>query len=998
MTLPQERIPVPAERELSHIVVRGAREHNLKGVSVEIPKKKIVVFTGVSGSGKTSLAFDTIYAEGNRRYVESLSAYARQFLGQMEKPAYDTIRGLAPTIAIEQKTAGRSPRSTVGTITEIADYLRLLWARAGTAHCPLCGREVTSQSVEEMVADLAKLPAGARVTLLAPLVRDRKGEHREVLADAGRAGLVRVRVDGTVRSLEDGISLAKNKRHTIEAVVDRLAPAKDDATFRTRLGDSLETALRLGQGVALAAVEGAGGAGGAGGASGASGERRERIYSERLACVPCGRSLPDLAPAAFSFNGPQGACTGCHGLGTRASVDPGLVVPDPGKTIAGGAIRPWAGAMERGEGWIFRYVRTVAKTFRVPLDVPFRDLPKATRDLLLYGKGAGEIRVPWKEKKSEGVWKTTFRGIVPGIERRYHESRTDAGKRRWGPYLSERTCPDCEGTRLREESRHVRVAGKTLPEISALTIREAAGWFEALRLPGVKGEIAREVVREIRSRLQFLLDVGLSYLTLDRRGPTLSGGESQRIRLASQMGTELTGVIYVLDEPSIGLHPRDTGRLLATLRRLRDLGNTVLVVEHDPDTIRAADWVVDFGPGAGRQGGEVVFAGPPAALADHEASLTGGYLSGRLSIEVPATRREPARERLEVAGATANNLKDVTVEIPLRALVAVTGVSGAGKSTLVNHVLVPALRARLGSAEEAENGREDERPGAHRAIRGLEHLDKIVVVDQRPIGRTPRSNPATYTKAFDPIREFYSQLPESRAFGYTPSRFSFNVKGGRCEACQGDGLKRIEMHFLADVYVPCEVCHGRRFTEATLRVRYRGLSIADLLDRSVSEALGLFADHPAVSRILATLRDVGVDYLALGQPAPTLSGGEAQRIKLSRELARRDTGRTLYVLDEPTVGLHPDDIRKLLDVLHRLVDAGNSVLVIEHNLDVVKVADWVVDLGPEGGDEGGRVVAEGPPEAIAACEASHTGRALRGVLPRAARTALQIDSVHRPVV
>ncbi|MCI0341610.1 MAG: excinuclease ABC subunit UvrA [Planctomycetales bacterium] len=970
-----------SQSELTHIVIRGAREHNLKGVSVDVPKKRLVVFTGVSGSGKTSLAFDTIYAEGNRRYVESLSAYARQFLGQMEKPAYDTIRGLAPTIAIEQKTAGRSPRSTVGTITEIADYLRLLWARAGTAHCPSCGREVTSQSVEEMVADLAKLPAGAKVALLAPLVRDRKGEHRDVLREAERAGLVRVRVDGTIRSLEDGIALAKKRRHTIEAVVDRIV-AKEEPAFRTRLSDSLETALRLGQGVALAAIEHDGG------------ERRERIYSERLACVPCGRSLPDLAPAAFSFNSPQGACPSCQGIGSRASVDPDLVVPDPSKTIEGGAIRPWAGAMQRKEGWIYRYVRTVAKTFRVRLDVPFRDLPKAARDLLLLGKGAGEIRVPWKEKRSEGVWKTMFRGLVPAIEKRYLESMTEAGKRRWGPYLSERTCPDCQGLRLREESRHVRVAGKTLPELSALTIREAAAWFGALALPGVRGEIAREVVREIRSRLQFLLDVGLGYLTLDRRGPTLSGGESQRIRLASQMGTELTGVVYVLDEPSIGLHPRDTGRLLATLRRLRDLGNTVLVVEHDPETVRAADWVVDFGPGAGRRGGEIVFAGTPADLERDARSLTGGYLSGRLSIEVPGSRREPGRERLVLVGASEHNLQAVTVEIPLRTLVAVTGVSGAGKSTLVNHVLVPALRAKLaerspeGAAEPPENGNgpPEERAGAHRAIRGLEHLDKIVVVDQRPIGRTPRSNPATYTKAFDPIREFFAQLPESRAFGYTPSRFSFNVKGGRCESCQGDGLRRIEMHFLPDVFVPCEVCHGRRFTETTLRVKFRGLSIADVLDHSVAEALELFAGHPAIARVLATLRDVGVDYLALGQPAPTLSGGEAQRIKLSRELARRDTGRTLYVLDEPTVGLHPDDIGKLLQVLHRLVDAGNSVLVIEHNLDVVKVADWVLDLGPEGGDEGGRLVAEGPPEAIAACEASQTGRALRAVLPRAART------------
>ncbi|MHC5021129.1 MAG: excinuclease ABC subunit UvrA [Planctomycetota bacterium] len=958
---------MPARDELTHLVVRGAREHNLRGIDVTIPKKALVVFTGVSGSGKTSLAFDTIYAEGNRRYVESLSAYARQFLGRMDKPAYETIRGLAPTIAIEQKTAGRNPRSTVGTITEIADYLRVLFARAGTPHCHRCGREVTRQSVAEMAADLDTLPAKTKVQVLAPVIIDRKGEHREVFRDLERQGLVRARLDGEVIALGPDAAADKKKKHTIEAVVDRLV--KRDG-WLTRLTDSLETALPIGKGVVTVVLERPGDA------------AEEKTYSERLACVPCGCSLPDLEPAAFSFNSPQGMCPACQGLGHRIAVDPALVVADPSATIAGGAIKPWASAMARGNGWVFRYVKAMAKAFKVPLTTPWSKLPKKTRDLVLYGTGAGELNVPWKEKKSEGVWRTTYRGIVNSIERRYLEAKTESAKKRWGPYMTESPCRDCDGTRLRPESRAVRVGGAGLAELTARTIGEAAAFFSGLELPGAKATIAAEVLREIGSRLRFLQDVGLEYLTLDRRGPTLSGGESQRIRLASQMGTELTGVIYVLDEPSIGLHARDTARLIVTLERLRDVGNTVIVVEHDTDTIDAADFIVDFGPGAGALGGQVVVAGPKSKVKKTKASLTGAYLSGTRRIELPGERRAPGSAKLGIRNATANNLRKVNVDVPLGRLVAVSGVSGAGKSTLVNQLLIPALREQLGGVEGEGNGNGDDPPVAAKGIRltGVHHLDKCIVIDQRPIGRTPRSNPATYTKAFDPIRQTFAQMGEARAFGYTASRFSFNVKGGRCEACEGDGMRRIEMHFLPDVYVACEVCRGKRFNDATLRVLFKGRSIADVLAMTVDEAAELFASHPKVIRILETLQDVGVGYLGLGQPSTTLSGGEAQRIKLSRELAKRATGRTLYVLDEPTVGLHPEDIRKLLVVLQRLVDAGNTVLVIEHNLDVLKVADWIIDVGPEGGDAGGTIVAEGTPEAVAKVKTSHTGRALRAIL------------------
>ncbi|HME71082.1 MAG TPA: excinuclease ABC subunit UvrA [Myxococcota bacterium] len=944
--------------ELDHVLIRGAREHNLQSIDVRIPKKKLVVLSGVSGSGKSSLAFDTLYAEGQRRYVESLSAYARQFLGQMEKPKYDTIRGLSPTISIEQKTTGTNPRSTVGTITEISDYLRVLYARVGTQHCHRCGCTVRGQTAQQIAREILALPQGTRLTLLAPLLVNRKGEHRELLADARKSGFVRLRIDGEIVLSEDLSTLDKRKKHHVEAVVDRIVVAPG---LVSRVTGSVETALKLGGGTLITAVEG----------------QKDRVFSESMACSACGISFPELTPQSFSFNSPQGMCSECNGLGSRVEIDPQLVIPDEALSIDEGAIKPWGKEISKKSSW--SGLRTqILKQLSIPFDVPIRALTKRQRELLLNGAGEREFRVTWKGKEGgKGSFVMVWEGVLPRLMRRFRETTSESAKRWYAQFLGDTECSACGGVRLRPESAAVRIGGKSIVELSALTIEGARQFLSELALEGAAREIAAELLKEIRGRLDFLAAVGLSYLSLERAGPSLSGGESQRIRLASQVGSELTGVIYILDEPSIGLHQRDNRRLLDTLVRLRDIGNTVVVVEHDEETIRAADHVIDFGPGAGVAGGRIVHAGTPSSLVRSRESLTGAYLSGRLRIEVPAERRRPTGA-LKLLGARENNLADLDVEIPLGVLTAVTGVSGAGKSTLVNDILYPALARKLYGATR--------RPGAHRAIAGTEQLDKVISIDQRPIGRTPRSNPVTYIKVFDAIRDFFALLPDARVHGYKPGRFSFNVKGGRCEACQGDGVRQIEMHFLPDVYVKCEECQGRRFNAATLAVRYKGRSIADVLELTVAEALELFAAHPTIAPALRLLADVGLEYLHLGQPSPTLSGGEAQRIKLSRELARRATGRTLYVLDEPTTGLHFHDVKKLLDVLGRLVDAGNTVLVIEHNLDVIKTADWVIDLGPGGGPGGGRLVARGRPEQVAKVHESHTGVQLARVLKGARRT------------
>jgi len=938
--------------ELDHVLIRGAREHNLRSVDVKIPKKKLVVLTGVSGSGKSSLAFDTLYAEGQRRYVESLSAYARQFLGQMEKPRYDAIRGLSPTISIEQKTTGTNPRSTVGTITEISDYLRVLYARVGVQHCYLCGQAVRGQTAEQIARELALLPAGTRLVLMAPLLVNRKGEHRELLAEVRRAGYVRLRVDGQTVLSEEVEALDKRRKHTVEAVIDRIAIRADAIS---RLTDSVETALRVGEGQLIAWTEDGG----------------DRVFSEKMACASCGLSFPELTPQSFSFNSPQGMCVACNGLGTRVEIDPRLVIPDESLSIDEGAIRSWGPNVSEKTGWAHGFRGQIVAQLGIDPDKPFAKLPKRQRDLLLHGAGERTFAVKWQGKSGKGEFEQTWEGVLPRLHRRFVQAGSERAKRWFGQFIGDTPCSACAGSRLRPESAAVRVGGRTIVELSALTVDEARAALAALSLEGAAREIAAEVTKEIKGRLDFLAAVGLGYLSLDRAGPTLSGGEAQRIRLASQVGSELTGVIYILDEPSIGLHQRDNRRLLATLERMRDIGNTVVVVEHDEETIRAADHVIDFGPGAGVLGGRIVCAGTPRSLERSTKSLTGAYLSGRRRIPVPA-RRRTATGSLKIAGARENNLRDVDAEFPLGVLTAVTGVSGAGKSTLVNDILHPALARALHQSTR--------RVGQHRALHGLEQIDKVIRIDQRPIGRTPRSNPVTYIKVFDEIRRLFATLPDSRMHGYKPGRFSFNVKGGRCEACQGDGVRQIEMHFLPDVYVRCEECDGKRFNEATLRVRYKGRSIADVLELTVREAGELFSAHRSVAEPLALLSDVGLDYLHLGQASPTLSGGEAQRIKLARELAKRATGRTLYLLDEPTTGLHFDDVRKLLEVLQRLVDAGNSVVVIEHNLDVIKTADWIIDLGPEGGPAGGSIVAAGTPEAVARAKGSHTGRHLAGLL------------------
>ncbi len=940
------------------LTVRGAREHNLKDISVSIPRDALVVFTGLSGSGKSSLAFDTIFAEGQRRYVESLSAYARQFLGQMDKPDVDFIDGLSPAVSIDQKSTSRNPRSTVGTITEVYDYLRLLFARIGKPHCPQCGRPVGRQSPQQIVDQVLELAEGTRFQVLAPVVRERKGEHVELFRSLQTQGFSRARVDGAVISLSEPPTLKKTEKHTVEVVVDRLAVK---AGSRRRLTDSVETALRLSGGVvSLEFVD-----------APADDPERERLFSEHLVCTYDGLSFEELEPRSFSFNSPFGACPTCTGLGTRMEVDPELIVPDPDLSLAEGAIAPWSsGHVSEYYG---RLLGALAQEFGADEVTPYAQLPADLRHALMHGH-QHQVHVKYRNRYGrERSYSTGFEGAIPFVTRRHAESESDTARERYEGFMREVPCAACQGARLKPVSLAVTVGGASIAQIADLPIGEAAAFLADLDVSDRDAQIATRVLKEVNERLAFLQDVGLHYLSLSRPAGTLAGGEAQRIRLATQIGSGLVGVLYVLDEPSIGLHQRDNHRLIETLVRLRDLGNTLIVVEHDEDTIRTADWVVDIGPGAGEHGGQVVVSGPVEDLLSHPDSITGAYLSGRRHIEVPARRRKVDRARmLTVEGAREHNLRNVTAQFPLGCFVAVTGVSGSGKSTLVNDVLYSVLARDLNRARGV--------PGRHRRVTGLEHLDKVVHVDQSPIGRTPRSNPATYTGVFDHVRKLFASTQEAKIRGYLPGRFSFNVKGGRCEACMGDGTIKIEMNFLPDVYVPCEVCRGARYNRETLEVHYKGKSIAEVLDMPIEEAQHFFEAIPAIARHLRTLAQVGLGYVRLGQPAPTLSGGEAQRVKLASELQRRSTGRTIYVLDEPTTGLHFEDVRKLLGVLHSLVEKGNSVLVIEHNLDVIKTADWVVDLGPEGGSGGGTIVATGTPEQVARNEASHTGRFLRGVL------------------
>jgi excinuclease ABC subunit A len=957
---------------LDKIIVRGARAHNLKNITVEIPRDKLVVLTGLSGSGKSSLAFDTIFAEGQRRYVESLSAYARQFLGQMEKPDVDQIEGLSPAVSIDQKGVSHNPRSTVGTVTEIYDYLRLLYARVGTPHCPACGRPVMPQSAEQIVDAVAHMPMNGRIQILAPLIRDRKGRHEGIFDDVRKAGFVRVRVNGEVRAVDEEIELDRYKNHSIEAVVDRLVirhgpqdNSEEAQAARSRLTDSIETALRLGSGIVIindvTDPE----------------KQSDQLYSEHLYCPYDGTSIPEIEPRTFSFNSPHGACPACQGLGTTKQIDPDLVMPNKDLSLEDGAIIGWP--TEDRQGYYWQILQATAVHFNIPTNVPVKKLSDAQLHILLHGSGQEDIVVYYVNREGDKrEYRTKYEGVVPNLWRRYHESTSEYVREKLEEFMVDMPCETCGGSRLNPVARAVDIQGRTINGVVGTAVIHLLPWVNQLRhesdspLTPRQQIIARPILKEIGDRIQFMVNVGLDYLTLDRAAGTLSGGEGQRIRLATQIGSQLMGVLYVLDEPSIGLHQRDNARLIHTLKGMRDLGNTVLVVEHDEDTMRAADWIIDLGPGAGLHGGEVVAEGTPEAVAANENSLTGAYLSGRTRIPVPRKRRKGTGEFIKVIAATENNLKGTDICIPLGQFVCVTGVSGSGKSSFLIEVLAKKLNQHFYKSKVL--------PGKHQAIEGLEHLDKVIEIDQSPIGRTPRSNPATYTNLFNPIRDLFTSLPESKVRGYKAGRFSFNVKGGRCEACEGQGQNRIEMQFLPDIYVPCDVCHGTRYNRETLQVRYKGLNIAEVLDLSVEEGLQFFENFPPIARKLQTMMDVGLGYITLGQPATTLSGGEAQRIKLSRELSKIATGRTIYILDEPSVGLHSHDVAKLIVALNRLVDKGNTVIIIEHNLDIIKVADTIIDMGPEGGDRGGEVIAQGTPEEVAQVERSYTGQFLRGYL------------------
>lgn len=941
----------------NEIVIRGAREHNLKNVSLTLPRDKMIVFTGLSGSGKSSLAFDTIYAEGQRRYVESLSSYARQFLGQMEKPDVELIEGLSPAISIDQKSTSNNPRSTVGTVTEIHDYLRLLYARIGIPHCPKCGRVIERQTVDQVVEQIMALGEGARVQIIAPAVRGRKGEHAKLLAQIQKDGYVRVKVDGTVYDIADVPVLDKKLKHTIDVIVDRIIVRKGS---EGRLADSLETAFSFGAG--LAKVEHNG---------------EEQLFSENYACPECGISIEELTPRMFSFNNPYGACPTCSGLGSLMKIDPALIVPNEELSLKKGAINATGWQSSNASSIAGMYLAALGEKYGFSLDTPFKELSAEAKKVILYGTGSERIHVEYHKEFGEGSYDSPFEGVIPNLERRYRETQSDFMKREIEEYMANIPCPDCNGKRLKKESLSVTVGGMNIAEISDMTVRHAREKLGSLKLTQTEELIARQILKEIDSRLGFLISVGLDYLTLSRMAGTLSGGEAQRIRLATQIGSSLVGVLYILDEPSIGLHQRDNARLIDTLKGMRDLGNTLIVVEHDEETMLNADYIVDIGPGPGEHGGEVVFAGTPEEILKDENSITGKYLSGREYIPIPKHRRPVGESWLSIRGARANNLKNVNADIPIGVFTCVTGVSGSGKSSLVNEVMKKALLRDLNRART--------KPGEHDAILGIEKLDKIIDIDQSPIGRTPRSNPATYTGLFDIVRDVFAQTPDAKMRGYTNGRFSFNVKGGRCEACHGDGILKIEMHFLPDIYVPCEVCGGKRYNRETLEVRYKGKTIADVLDMTVEEALHFFAPLPKLAKKLQTLYDVGLGYIRLGQPSTTLSGGEAQRVKLATELARKDTGRTIYVLDEPTTGLHTDDVKRLLSILQRLCDGGSTVVVIEHNLDVIKAADYIIDLGPEGGDMGGTIVCCGTPEQVAENRKSYTGKYLKPVLDKGIR-------------
>lgn len=936
-----------------NIFIKGAREHNLKNIDVEIPRDKFVVITGLSGSGKSSLAFDTIYAEGQRRYVESLSAYARQFLGQMEKPDVDYIDGLSPAISIDQKTTSRNPRSTVGTVTEIYDYMRLLYARIGIPHCHICGNEIAQQTVDQMVDQIINLPEGTRIQLLAPVVRGRKGEFHKLIEDARKSGYVRLRVDGEMRDVNDKIELDKNKKHSIDIVVDRLIVRAD---IHKRLADSIETVLHLSSGILVVDVI----------------DKEEIMFSQNFACSDCGISIEELTPRMFSFNNPFGACPTCSGLGTLLKIDPDLVIPDRSKSLDQGAIKIGGWNFENEDSYSRMFINALSKHYKFKLDTPIEKLPPHILDIILYGTKGEKIKIQYEREYGSGTYMAAFEGVINSMERRYKETQSESAKQYYEEFMSSNPCPDCNGARLKKESLAVTIGNKNINEISVMPVSEIKCFFDNLELSERHKLIAHQILKEINARVGFLVDVGLDYLTLSRSAGTLSGGEAQRIRLATQIGSGLMGVLYILDEPSIGLHQKDNERLLKTLHRLKDLGNTLVVVEHDEDTMFAADHIIDMGPGPGIHGGYVVAQGTVDEIMKSENSITGQYLSGRKTIEIPQKRRKPNGKWIEVVGAKENNLKDISAKFPLGVLTTITGVSGSGKSSLVNEILFRKLSSEL--------NRSKARAGQHECIKGLEHLDKVIDIDQSPIGRTPRSNPATYTGVFDLIREVFASTTEAKMRGYKTGRFSFNVKGGRCEACSGDGIIKIEMHFLPDVYVPCEVCKGKRYNRETLEVKYKGKSIAEVLDMTVEDALEFFKNIPRIQRKLQTLYDVGLGYVKVGQPSTTLSGGEAQRVKLATELSKRSTGSTMYILDEPTTGLHVADVHRLIDILQRLVDAGNTVVVIEHNLDVIKTSDYIIDLGPDGGVRGGYIVATGTPEQVANNSGSYTGQFLQKIL------------------